>query len=173
MRILKAILPLLILLVFSQCKKEYRYPEDPEKSKKTPQERLTGSWQIKEYTLNDGSVIDTLNKLYGYDIREQVYLQYAYNRDDGNWEFDLKSIGKYSYNSKSAFEDYHYLQLGAFYAEPGTPEHLFNLTFVTPFKLERTAISRWDVEKLYGEDFWIKLQTDTGLFQIRFYKVEI
>jgi hypothetical protein len=164
-------------LAFSQCKKEHRYPDDPKKSKKTPQERLTGSWQISEYTLNGTSIIDTLNKLHEYDIREEIYMQYAYNKEDMRWEFSIGTpfvnVNGYAYQSNNAFDDYQHLQLGAFYAQPGTPEHLFNLTFVTPFRLERNAIARWDVEKLYGDEFWIKLPTDTGLFKLRFHKVEI
>ncbi len=173
MRFIKYITVLIILLAFSQCKKEHRYPDDPKKSKKTPQERLTGSWQISEYTLNGTSIIDTLNSLHGYDIREQLFIQYGYNKDDRFWIFDVKAIDKYYYSSKTAFNDYNYLELGPYVPYPNTLQFLFNMTFITPFHVDSSAISRWNIIKLYDNEFQIKLHFNTDLFIISLHKIAI
>lgn len=156
---------LLFLLPLAACKKEYRYPEDPKKSRKSPNERLKGTWHITEYTLNGASVKDTLSKVVGADISQ--YTLYYRKTDEGEWLLDINGNfgGKGGYLfADDAFADFHYLVFRPYYKP-------FSEVFVTPFKrLSNSTAAKWVVTKLYDEDLHIQLVTDTGEYRITFIK---
>ncbi|HQQ94779.1 MAG TPA: hypothetical protein PLQ93_09505, partial [Bacteroidia bacterium] len=102
------IILIVIVLVLAHCKKEYRFPEDPGKSKKTPKERLLGDWKLKEYTLNGISILDSLNKTCPCSLSDDILLSYFYIKDENKWDFDITGFGTTGYHSYTAFNDYHY-----------------------------------------------------------------
>jgi hypothetical protein len=179
---------IIIILNFFSCKKEYRYPDDPEKSKKTPNERLKGSWQIVDYTLNGAPIVDPLNKIaikelrltdtlntpVSFDLREDVWLVYnlieGSSRDDEqDWSCGIYSVRHFSCESKEAFADFHYLRIGDcdLFSKP-----LLRMLLITPFKKNNNTVSDWKVDKLYGSELNLSLQTDTGTYRLFFNKRE-
>ncbi len=162
---------LIILLAFSQCKKEHRYPDDTDKSKKTPNERLEGDWEISEYTLDGNNILDTLNKICGCNITEDIRLEYYNVREDNPyWELMIWGASM-SYKSKNGFDDYHYLEIGPFGNH--NRADVFNKLFITPFHYAPGAIARWDVTKLFGEELKVKMKTDTGEYKISFIRLHL
>jgi hypothetical protein len=179
---------IITILSFFSCKKEYRYPDDPDKSKKSPNERLKGSWQIADYTLNDVPIVeplnaimlkelsqrDTVNKPTSYDLRENIWLTYnladgSSRNDDPVWVCSIKGIRLFNCESKEAFSDYHYLKIGD--CGPYDRE-LLSILLITPFKKNDKTISNWKVDKLYGSEFNLSLQTDTGTYRLFFNRRE-
>lgn len=55
------------ILFFTSCKKwEHQYPEDTEKTKVAPFERLTNkTWVLKNVTMNNVDITDSVNKIIG------------------------------------------------------------------------------------------------------------
>lgn len=168
---MKFILPLLFLLAFSQCKKEHRYPDDPKKSRKTPNERLNGSWYIEEYTLDGISILDSMNNICNCDLKIDVILTYGKIKDYANntefWSFYI-GTNHFGYQSRQAFQDYHYLEIGPY---DGNQIEIFSKLFLTPFYYEPNAIVRWNVTKLYKNEFSIELKNSSGVFSLRFSKM--
>jgi hypothetical protein len=169
MRFTKYITVLIILLAFSQCKKEHRYPDDPKKSRKTPNERLKGSWYIEEYTEDGVSVLDSMNKICNCDLKIDVIVTYGSIKDNDNKEFWTFFIGgKYfGYQSRQAFQDYHYLEIGPY---DGVRIEVFSKLFITPFYFYPNAIARWNVTKLYKDEFCLELKSNMRAFRLKLIK---
>jgi len=173
MKTVKFIPLLLLLLAFSQCKKEHRYPDDPKKSRKTPNERLKGWWYIEEYTLDGVSIIDTMNKVCGCDLRNDVVLTYNMLEDSDHkkfWILGIKYPKYFGMESKTAFSDYHHIELGP--AERNNGLELFYKLFITPFRVEYGAIARWEVTKLFESELHIQLRSNLGIYKLKYLKSE-
>lgn len=86
------LLSIIALLTLSSCKKwQHKYPEDPERTKLTPEERLTGkTWTLTKATLNGVDYTDTiLNKIGKLEINLSTVEENSnYNRgsaEDNVW----------------------------------------------------------------------------------------
>jgi hypothetical protein len=66
------LLSIIALFALSSCKKwQHKYPEDPERTKLTPEERLTGKWwTLQNVTLNGKDYTDTVMNQIG---KFQIY----------------------------------------------------------------------------------------------------
>lgn len=65
------LIPIFLLLLFSSCKKwQNKYPEDTEKTKVTPIDRLTGKWwTLQSASVNGIDYMDTVKQQFGkYEI---------------------------------------------------------------------------------------------------------
>ena len=138
------------LIGTTNCKK--KYPEDPKKTTKTPEKRLTGRWVISEYTLNANSIVDTLSSL----CKSRITL-YHFDYLEG----DLQISGNFGiYNGFDSFKDENLIRL-----DPWENE-LFNMVYITPFKYVKGSSAKWSVTKLYDNDLHLKMITDTGEYKI-------
>lgn len=145
----------IIIFVFTligttNCKK--KYPEDPKKTTKAPENRLTGAWNIVDYTLNGSSILDTLSSICKFRIT--LY-------DFDYLEGDLQISGNFGiYNGYNSFSDNNFIRLDPWDSE------LFNKVYITPFKYVKGSSAKWSVTKLYENDLHLKMITDTGEYKI-------
>ena len=150
-----------LLLVFA-CKKQKQYPEDPKKTSQTPHDRLSGNWQLVDYTLNGTSVVDELNLLSKnkFNIKETelgfnkgVYGGMQFTLDGANFRYQPST-------QEPTFIDDSFILL-KFYSDT-----LFNNWFITPFKNQKVTSVNWIVTELYRNDLHLVLKTDTGEYKI-------
>ena len=167
MKTKKIYIILFTLILVAGCKKQHRYEDDPKSTFDTPNERLSGIWQLNEYTLNGASIISNLNNISGAqsDIRD-VNLSYSYieeNKKDKYYAFKI-----YSYTARNNFDGIS-IEIGP---DNSSAFPIIDKWFITPFKFTGTpAVSHWIVTKLYDKDLHLKLQTDTGEFKMFFNKI--
>ncbi len=147
-------------LVFSYCKRQHKYPEDPRTTTKTPKKRLTGDWKITDYTLNGISILDTLNKISKSNIKE-CEMTYVEGPGRGQWSFQWDGYFQ-TYTSLNAFDNFLYIQLNPF------RDTVFNKLFITPLKYIPNSSARWTVTKLYGNELRLTLQQDAYEYKIFF-----
>jgi hypothetical protein len=147
------------------CKKQKRYEEDPKKSRKTPQTRLTGNWKVTEYTFNGNSIIQKLNSLSPINDLSDFTLQYGENSDKA-WYTRIYSPNKVLFQSYDFFNN----DSQFYFSYAGIYDSLCCKWFITPFKFIRNEDAYWKVTKLYENDLNIVLNTDSGQYKIFFNK---
>lgn len=76
----KLLLACIIILLASSCKKwQYKYPEDTDRTKDSPTERLTNKWwTLESVTLNGVDYTDTIKNQFG--IYQIYFSQESYNQ---------------------------------------------------------------------------------------------
>lgn len=159
----KALYILLILLLIFSCKKDqYRYPEDGGKSTLTPNDRLGGGWwKLDDYTFNGNSIVAKLNSPTNnkYNIKS-IQFSYGYLQDSKNWHL-LLTGGTYLYqDDNKAFSDFHYLVFGS------CSDTIFNKWLISPFHFLQNTATSWSVTELYNKDLHLILSTDSGEYKI-------
>ncbi len=167
--ILIAALLFCLPFVFSHCKKQMQYIEDPKKTTKTPHDRLMGSWELISYTLNDKSIADTLSKIVGCDIlNSNAKARLTYQDYHDRLEVVLGTCGLECGNTNSF--DNVYITLGP-YSSADFKAQKFHKLFITPFNYKPSiTVAKWEITKLYEADLSIRLLTDTGEFKMIFKK---
>lgn len=152
---------LIIFLTLIGCKKEKRFPEDPKKSRMTPQNRFTGKWIISAYTFNGNDIRFNLNTLSNKYKLESVYFTYQYNNDYKTWNFAIRTDNHGFYSSSDTFRENTYI-----YLFPKEYDTLTNKWFYTPFKYIPGSEAKWTITKLYDKDCNLILDTDSGQYKI-------
>jgi hypothetical protein len=155
----------LVVLLLS-CKKEYKYPEDPKKSRATPEQRLKGRWEIIEYTFQANSIYGKLNQAaHGIFNLDKIVLEYADKARD-NYDQGIATLNPVGgdnsfFISKNNFKFY----------TPNANDSTFIYWFVSPFRYKPATTANWTITKLYGVDFNIVLPTDSGEYKIFWHRV--
>jgi hypothetical protein len=165
---------LISIVIFStwSCKKQHRYPEDPKKSRKTPLERLHGSWKIEEYTFKGSSIVSQLDLLKqdAHVKNVQFYFYVEYHQET----FSINSGAFPGYHTFNALIDETYLRIGPyneFMTVGPANEKVFTGWFVTPFRYTQNGQTKWTITKLFESDLNIILPTDSGEYKIFLRKI--
>ncbi|MBI2721553.1 MAG: hypothetical protein HYX39_05210 [Bacteroidetes bacterium] len=158
---------LFLALTFSNCKKEKRFPEDPKKSRKTPQSRFSGKWIISAYTFNGNDIRFDLNKLSNKYRIDDVYFTYEYNDFYRRWDFSLRTDNYGFFYSTEGFKDNTYIYLS------GSNDTIANKWFYTPFKYIKGSSVYWTITKLYDKDCNLILDTDSGQYKMFLNKIKL
>ncbi len=172
MKLLKTLLITALLFclpfIFSHCKKQKQYVEDPKKTTKTPHERLLGGWELISYTLNDISIADTMSKIAGCNLLKSTETRLSYYDNYDRIELVMLAC-TLECGDENSFDNV-YITLGSC-SSADIKAQKFHKLFVTPFHYTPTITrAKWEITKLYEADLSLRLRTDTGEYKMMFKK---
>jgi hypothetical protein len=162
------ILIISLLFLGTSCQKAHQYPEDDIKTRRSPDKRLSGKWQLTDYQKNQSSIISEINQLYTGHIKDvitNVTFYYEYN-DYDQWIFSLNT-GLPRFSAMGVLAEVDYFKLGPFSNE----DTLLNKVLITPFTFEPGKIGKWKIMKLYDKDFIISQDYNGNNYRIEFKKI--